>query len=108
MLSGIISIVSSVSLLLGSFLLLTGAIGLLRFPDVYSRMHATGVSETLGAGLILFALMLQSPSFIVFFKLLFIFLFLWLTGPTAGHTLAKAAQHGGLRPLAEEHNGNNQ
>lgn len=101
-------IISSVLLMLGSFLLLTGALGLLRFPDVYSRMHAAGLSETLGAGLVLIALMLQSTSLIVFFKLLFILLFLWLTGPTAGHTLAKAAQHGGLRPLVEDRNDGNQ
>lgn len=101
-------IISAGLLVLGSLLLLIGALGLLRFPDVYSRMHAIGVSETLGAGLILVGLMFQSTSPIVFFKLLFIFLFLWLTSPTAGHTLVKAAQHGGLRPMAEERDGSNE
>ena len=95
-------IISSVLLVLGSFLLLTSGVGLLRFPDVYSRIHATGLSETMGAGLILAALMLQAESLIVFAKLLFILLFLWLTSPTASHTLVRAAQHGRLHPMTRK------
>ena len=93
-------VISSVLLLLGSFLLLTSALGLLRFPDVYNRIHATGMCETMGAGLILAALMMQAGSATVFFKLMFILLLLWLTSPTASHTLVKAARHGDLRPVA--------
>ena len=93
---------STVFLALGCFLLVSGALGLLRFPDFYTRIHATGVSETMGAGFILLGLMCLSPSLLVFFKLMFILLFLLITGPTSGHTMAKAAQHGGLKPYAPQ------
>lgn len=83
---------------LGSFLCFTGAVGLLRFPDFFTRMHASGVTDTLATMLILTGLMLQLPSWMVLVKLIIILLFVLLTSPTASHALAKAAIHGGLRP----------
>jgi len=83
---------------LGSFLCFTGALGLLRFPDFFTRMHASGVTDTLTTMLILTGLMLQLPSWMVLVKLIMILLFVLLTSPTASHALAKAAIHGGLRP----------
>lgn len=93
---------SAVFLALGSFLLFTGGLGLLRFPDFFTRMHATGVSETMGAGFILVGLMLIAGIGIVTFKLVFILLFLLMTCPTAGHSVAKAAEHGGLKPYTRQ------
>jgi multicomponent Na+:H+ antiporter subunit G len=85
-------------LLTGSFLCITGAVGLVRFPDFYTRMHAAGVTDTLTAALLLGGLMLQADSWIVLVKLIFVLLFLLLTSPTASHALAKAAWHTGLKP----------
>jgi multicomponent Na+:H+ antiporter subunit G len=89
---------SDACLLIGSFLLLTGALGFLRFNDFYARIHATGVTETLATAFILLALLLQSESAIPQFKLGLILLFVLFSSPTASHALAKAAWNAGLRP----------
>jgi len=94
----LITIFSSLFLLIGSFLCISGGVGILRFPDFYTRMHAVGITDTLGAGLILIALMLLSTDFFVFTKLCMILLLTLLIGPTTSHVLAKAAMHNGLNP----------
>lgn len=94
----VITISSGFFLLLGSFLCISGGIGLLRFPDFYTRMHAVGVTDTLGAGMILVGLMILSPDFLVFAKLVMMLLLTLLISPTTSHVLAKAAFHNGLAP----------
>ncbi|GAB3283804.1 monovalent cation/H(+) antiporter subunit G [Parahaliea aestuarii] len=97
--SAILEPLSSVCLLLGSFLLLTGALGFLRFADFYARLHACGVTETLATALIILGLMLQATdSALPQFKLLLILLFVLFSSPTASHALAKAAWNAGVRP----------
>lgn len=91
-------------LVLGGFLCVSGSVGLLRFPDFFTRMHAASVTDTLATGMILVGLMLQAPSWIVLGKLIMILVFVLLTSPTAGHALAKAALHSGLKPLLPEKN----
>jgi multicomponent Na+:H+ antiporter subunit G len=87
----------------GAAFCLVGAIGVLRFPDVFSRMHSAGIMDTLGAFLVLVGLMLLAGWSLATAKLVFILAFLWMTSPTATHALAKAALHGGEEPvLAEE------
>ena len=88
-------------LLAGGFFLVVGAVGLLRFPDVFTRMHATSVSETLGTYLLLLGLCLQGGGWQVIAKLLLILLFMFITAPTATHALAKAALSDGVKPQAE-------
>lgn len=90
--------VSDASLLLGSLLLLTGALGFLRFSDFYARIHACGVTETLAASLILLALLLRSEEALPQVKLGLILLFILFSSPTASHALAKAAWNAGIRP----------
>ncbi|AOE49372.1 monovalent cation/H(+) antiporter subunit G [Kangiella sediminilitoris] len=91
-------------LVIGSFICFSGAIGIHRFPEFFSRMHAASVTDTLGSGLILLGLMLQTGGeIIVLVKLVLIFLFILITSPTASHALAKAALHGGLRPIQGSH-----
>jgi len=94
----VITICSGFFLLVGSFLCISGGIGLLRFPDFYTRMHAVGVTDTLGAGMILVGLMILSTDLLVFAKLVMVLLFTLLIGPTTSHVLAKAAFHNGLQP----------
>jgi multicomponent Na+:H+ antiporter subunit G len=86
----------------GAAFCLFGAIGVLRFPDVFSRMHSAGIMDTLGAFLILVGLMLLAGWSLAAAKLVFILAFLWLTSPTATHALAKAALHGGEKPILAE------
>jgi multicomponent Na+:H+ antiporter subunit G len=85
-------------LLAGAFLSIIGGIGMHRFPDFYSRLHAAGTTDTLCAALILLGLALQAGVSLASFKLLLIFAFLLFTSPTATHALANAALHGGLKP----------
>lgn len=79
-------------LLLGStFFFLTGTVGLLRLPDVFTRMHATTKCDTMGAGLALLALMIFHGLTLVSLKLLILLIFIWLTGPASAYITAKAA-----------------
>ncbi len=99
----IIDYLSWIAILLGGFFLISGGVGLLRFPDFFTRMHAAGVTDTLGAGLVLLGLMFQTDGqWLVLFKLLFILLFILITSPTATHALAKAALHHKQKPLLGE------
>lgn len=95
----LLTAVSWVSLVLGGIFCIIGAIGLLRMPDFYTRMHAASVIETLGAGLILFGLMLQAGLTLVAVKLLMIGVLILFVSPTATHALARAAMVRGLKPL---------
>ena len=75
-----------------------GGLGLLRLPDVYARMHAAGITDTLGAGLILAGLMIQGGLSLVTVKLILILVFLLFTSPTSTYALANAAYRQGLAP----------
>ena len=94
----IIDVLSWVCLLAGSALGIVGGIGIHRFPDFYSRLHAAGITDTLCAMLILLGLGLQAGWSIAAFKLALIFVFLFFTSPTASHALSNAALHTGLQP----------
>lgn len=94
-----IDIVSWVLLAGGAAFLFVAGIGILRLPDVFTRMHAAGIGDTLGAALISAGLMVQSGFTLVTVKLLFVLLFLFFTSPTATHALAKAAIAGRVKPL---------
>ena len=96
------AIISWSCLVLGSVFCIIGAIGLLRMPDFYTRTHAASITDTLGAGLILFGLMFQVPLGIVTVKLGFIMVFMLLINPGACHALVKAAFGQGVKILTEE------
>jgi len=98
----VLDVLSWVCLLGGAVFLLVGAIGLLRFPDFYTRLHAVSVCDTMGAGLVLIGLMLQGGLSLVTVKLLLMFYFMLFSGPTAVHALAEAAFQGKLKPLVEK------
>ncbi|MGQ9532175.1 MAG: monovalent cation/H(+) antiporter subunit G [Desulfotomaculales bacterium] len=92
------TIVTAVLLATGCFLLIIAAIGVVRFPDFYSRMHPAGKGDTLGQALILLGLMVYEGFSFVSVKLFFIALFIFVANPTATHFIAKAAYLGGLKP----------
>ena len=101
----LIDTISWVCLVVGGLFCIIGAIGMLRMPDFYTRMHAASVIETLGAGLILFGLMLQAGLTLVAVKLLMVGVLILFVSPTATHALARAGIVRGLRPLlADEEN----
>ena len=93
----LLDILSWIFLLAGSFFVLVSTIGLLRFPDFFTRLHAAGLADTLGILLIVLGLILQAGFTLVSVKLILIVVFIFFTSPAATHALAKAAIHGGLK-----------
>ncbi|MBL4748536.1 MAG: monovalent cation/H(+) antiporter subunit G [Magnetovibrio sp.] len=80
----------------GAFFAVVGSLGILRLPDVFSRMHGAGMVDTLGCWLILIGLMFQTNEWIVIVKLGLIIMFIAFTSPTTTFALSRAAILGGL------------
>ena len=97
-----VEIISWGCLMAGTFLCVAGAIGMVRFPDVYTRSHAAGVIDTGGAFLILIGLGFQTGFTLITVKLFLIGLLLFFTTPTSTHALVKGALSGSLKPMAQE------
>jgi multicomponent Na+:H+ antiporter subunit G len=92
------NILVAVLLSTGVFFLLVGSIGFARLPDVFCRMHVTGVLDTLGAPLIMLATAVYLGFSLVSLKLVLAVLFLAVTSPLVGHLLARAALEAGHEP----------
>lgn len=90
--------------IIGGGFLLIGATGIVRFPDFWSRLHAAGIIDTMGAEFILIGMMFQAGLTQVTVKLILIGLFLFVTSPTSTHALANAAWVAGLMPLGMKKN----
>lgn len=91
-----IDIVSSVLLLIGAACVIIGGIGILRMPDLYTRMHASSLTDTMATLALFSGMMLQTGLTLATIKLFAIMVFLLLTGPTATYALANAALMAGL------------
>lgn len=102
MIDTVLDLVSWLCLIAGSFFVITGGVGLLRLPDVYSRMHAAGMTDTLGAGLFIAGMAVQAGLTLVTVKLLMILVFILFTSPTATYALANAAWSGGVKPKRKD------
>jgi multicomponent Na+:H+ antiporter subunit G len=83
---------------LGAFFFFAGTVGLLRFPDVYTRLHALTKADGLGVGLTVMGLALQAASWMVIIKLLVIWLLVMFSSATACHLVARAARRAGIQP----------
>jgi multicomponent Na+:H+ antiporter subunit G len=94
-----VDMLSWVCLVAGAAFCVIGALGLVRMPDFYTRVHAAGITDTAGAGLMLVGMILQAGFTLIAVKLLMIALLLMFASPTATHALAKAALARGLQPL---------
>ncbi len=94
--SALVDLAAWIALVSGSVFCVIGAVGLLRMPEFWSRTHAAGITDTMGAGLILLGLMFKAGLGLVLVKLLMILFFLYLTSPTAGHALFRAAHAYGI------------
>jgi len=91
-----IEVLAAVSMVLGGFFVFVAALGAVRLPDVFMRMHAATKAGTLGAGLVLLAALLVFATTAVTTKALLVFLFLLLTTPVAAHVLGRAAYYDGV------------
>ena len=95
----ILDVLSFVLIGIGSFSLIIGALGVLRLPDVYTRMHAASITDTLGAGTIILGLIIQAGLTLVAGKLFLILIFLFFTSPASSFALAHAALSSGVKPI---------
>ncbi|MCG8485891.1 MAG: monovalent cation/H(+) antiporter subunit G [Chromatiales bacterium] len=85
-------------LIFGAVFFLAGTLGLLRFPDVYTRLHALTKSDNVGLGLIIAGLAVQAESWFVVAKLLITWLLVLLAGSSVAHLIANGAMRRGIRP----------
>ena len=101
MTANILDVLSFALIGIGSFSLIIGALGVLRLPDVYTRMHAASITDTLGAGSIILGLILQAGLTLVAGKLFLILVFLFFTSPASSFALAHAALSSGVKPILD-------
>lgn len=97
MMASLALLLTAVLVLVGSFFAISAAIGLLRLPDLYCRMHAASKAGTVGSGLMLIALAVHSSDLAVTTRALAGVIFFLLTAPISAHLLAKAAYFVGYR-----------
>lgn len=83
-------IISSIFMFGGLFFFMVGTVGILRFPDVFTRAHSAAKCDTLGAVLTLTSLIIYNGMNFVSLKLVLIIIFVWITNPTATHLIAKS------------------
>ncbi|MDB4582181.1 monovalent cation/H(+) antiporter subunit G [Draconibacterium sp.] len=83
------TIITAVFFFLGAFFILVSAIGLIRFPDLYTRMHATTKATSFGLLLIIVGASLHFNAPVVWLKALLVIIFIYLTAPLAAHSIAK-------------------
>lgn len=95
-------IVSIPFLLGGFFFFLAATVGLLRFPDFFCRLHATGKGDTLAVLLSLIGLGIYEGMTLTGLKIIFIAVFMFLAQPTSTHAISRAALRCGLQPWTKE------
>ncbi|HIF05844.1 MAG TPA: monovalent cation/H(+) antiporter subunit G [Gemmatimonadetes bacterium] len=100
--TALLDVLSWISILGGFFFIVVGSIGVLRLPDVYTRLHAAGMTDTMGAGLVLIGMSFQAGLTLITVRLLLIWVFLLFTSPIGTHALARAALHGKVEPFRVE------
>ena len=100
--SAALELASWALILAGGGFCLIGAVGLLRMPDFYTRVHAASVTDNVGSVAILLGLALQAGFTLVTVKLLFVAALIFFTSPAATHALVKAALERGVQPRGGE------
>jgi len=101
MMVSVIDIISWLLLTMGGFFVIVGGVGALRMPDLYTRMHAASLTDSIAPVLIISGIMLQAGATLASVKLAAILLFLLATGPTASNALASAALLAGTKPAGK-------
>jgi multicomponent Na+:H+ antiporter subunit G len=98
----VLDILSWACIVVGCVFAIIGGIGIVRLPDFFTRMHGGGITDTMGAGLIMLGLMFQAGISLITVKLVMILFFLLVTSPTSAHALARSALAHGVEPLLDE------
>ncbi len=92
----ILTYLGSFFIVLGAIFLFLGALGILRMPDIYSRLQAGTKASTMGAMSLIFGVALLQPDW--FFKLFIIILFIALSNPISSHAIARGSHRAGIKP----------
>lgn len=98
----VLEFLSTLLLLAGAFFFLAGTVGLLRFPDFYSRLHALTKADNVGLGLTVLGLALRAESFAAAGRLFLVSALVLLAGATASHLIARSGLRRGIEPWAAE------
>lgn len=102
MIDQVLAILTWTAFLGGGFFFIAGGVGLIRFPDFFTRMHAVGMTDTLGAGLLIFGMVLQAGDGLTAIKLVLVGFFIFFTSPTSTYAIANAAFSQGLKPITTD------
>lgn len=94
----LIDLLSAVLILGGSVFFLAGTVGMLRFPDVFSRLHALTKGDNVGLGLTVLGLAVRAESVAAVGKLFLIWTLVLLAGATASHLIARSSLRRGIKP----------
>lgn len=97
----IVDILSWIFIVSGSFFTIVGAIGVLRLPDFWTRLHGMSISDSAGVILLILGMAMQAGLTLITVKLFIILAFLFITGPTSTHAVANAALVSGLKPRSD-------
>lgn len=98
----LLSPVAIAFIVIGLFFLFTAAVGVLRFPDVYTRSHAVSLTDSLGAFFVLGGLALYQGVTTNTFKILVVLILLYLLNPVIAHATVRSAHRSGLKPWSRE------
>lgn len=93
-----LDVLSWISILAGLFFILVGTLGVVRMPDVFTRLHAAGMTDTMGAGFLILGMCFQAGFTLLTLRFLLVYAFLLFTSPISTHALARAALSGGVEP----------
>ena len=97
-----VDLFASVLLVAGAVFFFAGTLGLLRFPDVYTRLHAIAKADNLGLGMIVFGLALRADNVWIALKLLLVWLLMLVASAIVGTLIARRARERGVQPWARE------
>ena len=97
-----LDVLSWICVLAGIFFMVVGTVGIIRMPDVYTRLHAAGMTDTMGAGFLLLGMCFQVAPGLITVRLILVYAFLLFTSPIATHALARAALVGGDEPVSAD------
>tara|TARA_B100001741_G_C16471979_1_gene560521 strand:- start:820 stop:1143 length:324 start_codon:yes stop_codon:yes gene_type:complete len=102
MIENIWDLLSVCSFGIGVFFILTGSIGLLKLPDVFSRIHSSGMIDTAGAAFLILGMTFQSGISLATAKLVFIGIFIFFSSPVSSHVISNLARKKGIIPIGKK------
>ena len=98
----LLNIFTGICFFIGSLSIIIGACGLIKLPDVFSRIHSAGMIDTAGAGFIILGMIFQSGISLATAKLVFIAIFIFFSSPVSSNVISNLARKKGLAPIGKK------